>query len=520
MKTKKFAIASCALLFTACSDGIDEFCQQQENLHEERPQALITIDANNRTDKETRFEFKNTDVGYRWVFQDGDKMGALRMDKLKSAGQYGNWDDYEFDDLCHANRIFTYNMDEDLFYSENGGKATIDEGHYFFYYPYDKIAQGNGERIAFRVNPIQHIMPVQSHVYEDFYYSIAENQKYIGYKFIKGQNDAELGTNAQKIEMTMVPLFATPLIHIKNNSSSDFIINKIVIQRNDNKKLPTTVFLTPRTMGFGEGLATSINSENGINSTNLYRMYEETLYTPNYSASYETFMDDACASLEEDYANGVYKILKNPTLSYGEGMEEKQGAYEYVIDFKNDECRLVGSRFYQYERSTCFANIVLPPYGNENLRIYIYGKKWDTLRGGWYSCVINNDDSYHDYYSTDYHFPYCVPSGEKPIPQSSFEFDETSFRSDNVCITNSEDLLLLINGRLMDNTTADINLHYTILGDQVVITDEIVSLLEYYCRAHAVNAHIYLKGCNGDSVVTIESEKALSYFTLIDIDVK
>lgn len=149
-KCKIYASVALAALLAACSN--EDFIsneQQVSDLGRPTTKVALTFDE----DAVTRMDFLKPDgEGWQWVFEDGDKIGALLMDEWNKQGC--GIDNFTITDYVHTNYPFirqtvngntTWNTPED---------AAVSEGNYFFYFPYDKTFTHRG-LVGWSVNPDQ-----------------------------------------------------------------------------------------------------------------------------------------------------------------------------------------------------------------------------------------------------------------------------------------------------------------------------------------------------------------------------
>lgn len=233
------------LLLVACSQ--EELLNSNENtsLSNRKVVENVTIRLDEPT---TRLAF---DGEYKW--ENGDKFGACLMDEF-GGENLNNWfDQFTLIDYIQSNYPFTRQDDGNWTNSE----AVMQEGNYFFYYPYNSNLGG-------KRTPIRIIVPTNQ-VLEDgaATSSVLDNQLFAAYAPIVAdptKGDHEVITN-----LTMEPLLAFPAFNITNNTGNPFTVYRIAITGTDGGKaiaFPTVLEVKPATGGFENGDFASMNAKN------------------------------------------------------------------------------------------------------------------------------------------------------------------------------------------------------------------------------------------------------------------
>lgn len=233
------------LLLVACSQ--EELLNSNENtsLSNRKVVENVTIRFDEPT---TRLAF---DGEYKW--ENGDKFGACLMDEF--TGEENNWfAQFTLRDYIQSNYPFTRQDDGNWTNTE----AVMQEGNYFFYYPYNSNLGG-------KRTPIRIIVPTNQ-VLEDgaATSSVLDNQLFAAYAPIVAdptKGDHEVITN-----LTMEPLLAFPAFNITNNTGNPFTVYRIAITGTDNGEtpiaFPTVLEVKPATGGFKNGDFASMNAKN------------------------------------------------------------------------------------------------------------------------------------------------------------------------------------------------------------------------------------------------------------------
>lgn len=384
MKQKEIAIMACAAMLAACSDGIEDITPQQERLDENRPKAYVTISINDEIDNATRFVFGKTSSGYRWSFDDGDMMGIIGMDK-ENGSSTGSWNSYTFIDNARPSIPFTYNEKDNVFTNSK----PIDEGNYFFYYPFDEKIF-TGDYVGWMVNPNQNNYDPETGNY-NIYQAYKDNQRYLGYKFIKGGMDTN--SEATNISVSLVPIFSTYFFSFENNSTADFKAEKVILRNKDNTYLPASVILAPATMS-ASSIASQMNSASPYGykglSDNLwkYSLYQSSYGVLNKADNNRQIENETIDQLTRRGSTEIHYLLSlcdaNNTLN-SSSIISIMGTKEYSINFGNS-CVIKNSRS-STKGYTLLSNIVMPNGTYNDMVVVLCGRAWDSTlnqgRGDW-----------------------------------------------------------------------------------------------------------------------------------------
>lgn len=245
MKTRHLAAMAMPLLLVACSQ--EELLNSNENtsLSNRKVVENVTIRFDEPT---TRLAF---DGEYKW--ENEDKFGACLMDEFGVEDLNDWFGQFTLIDYIQSNYPFT---------RQEGGnwtntEAVMQEGNYFFYYPYNSNLGG-------KRTPIRIIVPTNQ-VLEDgaATSSVLDNQLFAAYAPIVAdptKGDHEVITN-----LTMEPLLAFPAFNITNNTGNPFTVYRIAITGTDGSQaiaFPTVLEVKPATGGFKNGDFASMNAKN------------------------------------------------------------------------------------------------------------------------------------------------------------------------------------------------------------------------------------------------------------------
>lgn len=233
------------LLLVACSQ--EELLNSNENtsLSNRKVVENVTIRFDEPT---TRLAF---DGEYKW--ENGDKFGACLMDEFGVEDLNDWFGQFTLIDYIQSNYPFT---------RQEGGnwtntEAVMQEGNYFFYYPYNSNLGG-------KRTPIRIIVPTNQ-VLEDgaATSSVLDNQLFAAYAPIVAdptKGDHEVITN-----LTMEPLLAFPAFNITNNTGNPFTVYRIAITGTDEGvkpiNFPTVLEVKPAAGDFENDKFASMNAD-------------------------------------------------------------------------------------------------------------------------------------------------------------------------------------------------------------------------------------------------------------------
>lgn len=217
------------LFFTACTQ--DEFVSGENSsnpaLANRKTVENVTI---NMSEPDTRMVF---DGGYQW--QLNDKFGACLMDEYADINTLGTWwEDFTLVDYIQTNYPFTRQENKNW-----TSEAVMQEGNYFFYYPYNYNFGG-------KRTPIRLTVPTEQYVADgESASSVLNNQLFVGYAPIL----AEEGKESESLSLTMQPLLAFPAFNLKNVGTGSLTVYRIAFAA-DNKTWPTVYEIKPASGDF------------------------------------------------------------------------------------------------------------------------------------------------------------------------------------------------------------------------------------------------------------------------------
>ena len=220
MKSGKiFASVALAALTAACTQESMQF-EAAPGL-QNRPTVNVELGFDESAvelgSEETRAFFgKPAGQGYQWIFEEGDKIGALLMDEWNGNGCGIN--NFTIKDYVHTNYAFIRETQDGETKWVTPAQAPVCEGNYFFYFPYNDTFNHRGY-VGWDVNPVQPQYNENGELFQ--MQTVKENQKWIGYKYV----GHELEGKVNKVNFDFVPLFAMPTFDIINNCHSFILVD-------------------------------------------------------------------------------------------------------------------------------------------------------------------------------------------------------------------------------------------------------------------------------------------------------
>lgn len=215
MKTKHLVAMALPLAFTACSQ--EELINENNQATTSERKVVENVVFKFNAEADSRMHF---DEEYKW--DAGDKFGACLMDQFRTAmtGDF-TWEkwfnQFELVDYLHTNYPFTRD--------ENGSwtntEAVMQEGNYFFYYPYNNNLGGQRTPIQLNVPTDQIVKDGQKTS------SVLDYQMFVAYAPVVA--DPSKGNHETITNLTMEPLLAYPAFNITNNTGNPFTITRIAL---------------------------------------------------------------------------------------------------------------------------------------------------------------------------------------------------------------------------------------------------------------------------------------------------
>lgn len=211
MKTKTLVSAmALPLLLAACSQ--EEFVSQSNNQGLDGRKVVGNVTFNVEM-PETRMMIDG--AKYKWV--GGDQFGACLMDEFTDNGfnwgETGWWSQFEVRDYIQTNYPFTRGEGENASWSS---EAVMQEGNYFFYFPYNSNLGG-------KRTPIRLEVPTEQTIDVNNPYGVLSKQLFVAYSPVY----AEEGKTKESVNIRMEPLLAFPGFGLKNVGTGSLNITRI-----------------------------------------------------------------------------------------------------------------------------------------------------------------------------------------------------------------------------------------------------------------------------------------------------
>lgn len=238
MKTKHVLMTTALLsLFAACTN--DEFISNGQGVQNGeaglRPEVDVTLNLTGSGSADTRFDYEN---GTGYVWQAGDKIGALLMDEVRGnigwdqdnetpQRPFENLEEWEAKPWTERYRLVDYVSTDYPFERQADGSwktnSKMLEGNYFFTHPFADY-MGNREAV--------HSIGEQVQDGRDWEKAYAENQFFIGYARIHAGTQGE---DVMSANLEMIPALGAIGVEIKNMDSDAeaFKVEKLVLECKD-----------------------------------------------------------------------------------------------------------------------------------------------------------------------------------------------------------------------------------------------------------------------------------------------
>lgn len=455
--------------------------------------------------EETRAFFgKPAGQGYQWIFEEGDKIGALLMDEWNGNGCGIN--NFTIQDYVHTNYAFIRETKDGETKWVTPAQAPVCEGNYFFYFPYNDTFNHRGY-VGWDVNPVQPQYNENGELFQ--MQTVKENQKWIGYKYVGHEMEGKVN----KVNFDFVPLFAMPTFDIINKAG-EMTVNKLVVRATSNDDaeinpsgthdlMATTMVLAPASGKFGD-VNKTWDSKNFAEHTSLMYKHAQR-YTKFGEEDYvwPTGIDNADWSWDAKGKN-LFPLNENHT----DESIRKEATYEYVADYSGVEGGYKVEQFGHIQ-----ALLVMPAgyyYWNREsgqtfeALIYVTTKQGDDYvvridLGRPQTQGATSGSNFDDVNSG------AAPKFLAPGVNTKFlaEFDATAMKSYDITdfkVTSSADLAWVIKEAEANQGYYDLNI--TTSGKRVELNNDIYELL---AARPKVRLHI-----NGEITITADSDDAIN----------
>lgn len=441
MKTEKLlSVSMIATLLAACSNEVEIPGATDGNNDANRPSAGKVVIKTNVVEENGDAESRSFWTGNGWKFEEGDRFGAMLMDTWNQTNEgHTTVADYTFTDYIHTNYPFTSNATGDVWTCPED--AAVNEGNYFFYFPYDGTYK---ERGYVRISLNNEQSNVDSTTGEvDWSYGVRDNQKYLGYAFIPASND-----DINEVPVNFYPLFATPKFKLQNLSSTDLRLVKLIIRTHTAQLsqpclLPTTVALAPLSSNFKEVAAEYPVMEEDKQIASLYY--------------YSTLMLD-----------GVF--AKDPVEGSELKSDKTKGVYEYTIDF-GDKYIVQPGEFFK-------ACAVMPAGEYGDFDVYAFVEMQNSEKTSGFVALTDLKNSHWTGFDTQNGAMQTeLKPGVTQVLNASFDSNALQNLSwDKFTVANTDDLLWMLN--LKAKHGGNELLVVKTLGDKVELNNEVYNWLK------------------------------------------
>lgn len=251
MKTKHLALMALPLFMAACSQEEFESNSAPSAVNDRRVVENVTFKFDEAS---TRMAFE----GGSYTWETGDAFGACLYDEKsenygKNDVDWFQW--FSLVDYVQSNYRFVRQENETWVNTEN----PMQEGNYFFYYPYNSNKGGARDAILMEV-------PTEQVIADDAAAStVLDNQLFVAYAPIQADPESE-GVTIETL--TMEPVLSFPAFSIKNNTGNDFTISRIALvgkvgtaPSETDMKFPTGLNIMPATAKFNSsGFVRTMNA--------------------------------------------------------------------------------------------------------------------------------------------------------------------------------------------------------------------------------------------------------------------
>lgn len=391
----------------------------------------------------------------------------------------------------YVNSNYKYTLNEELSAWENPG-AQLVEGNYLLMFPQnEKIT--NRRELWFTINPEINLELVKASTQ---YHVGLKNQVYLGYSQIY-RNDEASDNGVFKIPANLHSVMSIAEIAVKNQSNTDFEIEKIVMKNKYGYPVPTLAYVKPAA-GPNDG-------------GSLYSMLDYTNDVLKGQCDVTEgvgLLKENCFDQEDARAITHWATTADGHIPYGLDEEAQVPVYEYTINFPKGTI-LKDNRQDNQKASQTFAYISLPPSSPEfdynDIEVIIYGKKFDSVinhgEGGWVDGMLTTQaNTDNQVFTLDQLLTW---NEGMDVPQVTCKFDDESFKQiENFAVKTTDELLTLVQGRLDDNTTTkNMDFKITAYGNGLEVTQEVVDMIDAYEEAHNVTITMEFGAKNGTPII-------------------
>lgn len=512
MKTKYLFTALALGALASCTQE-DVLTQGSENLVASKERVEVGQVAFT-TGVESRFDFGDAE---RIGWENGEKFGLFLMDEWNTEGNWsegyyhpeqgGHWaydDSDESGEKTDANK--TYYREQKVWnqmyairnyfqtnipfvFDRAKGAWTNDdavvEGNYFAVAPSKKQQERdnhlgkltNRRDVWLYINPVQKLGNQKNAIGKENQLrgGIEENQFFLGYKQVYRDQKLTDG-NVLQLPLQMQPIMGMVKLGIQNSDEKPFIVDKLVIRRVDGGEMPTIAYVRP------DGRET----ESQIWAPSFAKPFDVKNASDDCSSWKEYFYNEATWTRSAARSIVEYSYPRDPKqngfIPYGMTAEQAEIAYEYTIDFTDEN-----GEGYLLNKEDFFHALFALPH-NMNMREYtytLYGKQKkgfgnDEFQEG---IIVPNASDYVSLQGDESDGQFTLPnvnlSADGMYQTAYIDFDDFRVETATTCqVSSSEELMRYL--KMNEDkyaTGTDVWFKVYTLGD-VEITSELVQYIK------------------------------------------
>lgn len=464
-------------------------------------------------------------------FENGDVVRLFLMDKLATYngvdGEFINanglpnywkyqftnrpegiawWNMYDLTNYISTNYAYTYDESANKFVNPG---AQLVEGNYFLAYAGDPGAENlkqitNRRDLWYWFNPNQKLTVNEDKVAAGVknYFQAIDQKFLLGYnQLYRNDEPSKDGKYNSHADLHYVTSFAK--IQLWNQSSSDFIPERVVIKKLNGGAVPTLALVQPQ------------NWESEL-ATEFYNAKNYGTPAPHFNvgAQFKDVCDNVLAeglwnanSFTQADARNMTRFFapenqlgqhahgygwSDAYLPYGCTDEEAQAYYQYSFEFPegvviNSHANNSGNT----QVATVFVSLPPVVYTPEDgidaygaFGVEIYGQKWDpTLndgQGAWVPGILKNNGAVdNQLFTLD---DLTTWEEGQDIPTGVVKFDDEAFyQLSYLRVSSTEELLHGIEARMKTSTnTQTVNFQVVPYGNGLVINDAVIEMIKKY----------------------------------------
>lgn len=515
MKTKYLFTALALGALASCTQE-DVLTQGSENLVASKERVEVGQVAFT-TGVESRFDFGDAE---RIGWENGEKFGLFLMDEWNTEGngdwsednyhpeQGGHWaydDSDESGEKTDANKTYYreqkvwnqmyairnyFQTNIPFIFDRAKGAWTNDdavvEGNYFAVAPSKKQQERdnhlgkltNRRDVWLYINPVQKLGNQKNAIGKENQLrgGIEENQFFLGYKQVYRDQKLTDG-NVLQLPLQMQPIMGMVKLGIQNSDEKPFIVDKLVIRRVDGGAMPTIAYVRPD----GRETKSPIWAPSFAKPFDVENYYDDCgKPVTDYFYNEATWTRSAARSIVE------YSYPRDPEqngfIPYGMTAEQAEIAYEYTIDFTDEN-----GEGYLLNKNEFFHALFALPH-NMNMREYtytLYGKQQkgfgnDEFQEG---IIVPNASDYVSLQGEESDGQFTLPNvnlaADGMYQTAYIDFDDFRVETATTCrVSSSEELMRYL--KMNEDkyaTGTDVWFKVYTLGD-VEITSELVQYIK------------------------------------------